>query len=88
VSTTTTSTPASARAGDALLGAGADADRGAHPQPLVLVTAGVGVVLGLLDVLHRDHAAQLEAVVHHQHLLDAVLVQQGGHLFAGGPSAP
>jgi hypothetical protein len=38
---------------------------------------------GLLDVLHRDHAAQAEVVVDDQHLLDAVLVQQLQHLVLG-----
>src|SRR3546814_10150758 len=30
---------------------------------------------GLLDVLDGDHAAQAELVIDHQHLLDAVLLQ-------------
>jgi hypothetical protein len=41
---------------------------------------------GLLDVLDGDHAAQLERVVDHQHLLDAVLVQQAEHLVGTAPS--
>ncbi len=34
------------------------ADRGADPQAPVLVLAGAREIAGLLDVLHRDHAAQ------------------------------
>src|SRR6185312_8161079 len=34
------------------------------------------IVARLLDVLHRDQSAQLERLVDHQYLLDAVLVQQ------------
>ena len=40
------------------------------------VLAGVRKIRGLLDVLDRDHAAQLEGIVDHQHLFDAMLVQQ------------
>jgi hypothetical protein len=61
---------------DALLGVAADAHRRAAQQAFAAVIGGVGIVLLLLDVLDGDQAAQCEAVVHHQHLLDAVLVQQ------------
>ncbi len=66
--------------GDAFVGAGTHAHGGAHPQPALVILAGQGLVGGLLDVLHRHQAAQLELVVHHQHLLDAVLVQQADDL--------
>ena len=72
---------------DALLGAGAGADGGAHPQSFLLVLAGLGVVAGFLDILDRDHAAQLELLVDHQHLLDAVLMQQADGLFLAGALA-
>jgi hypothetical protein len=69
------------------IGAGADAHGGAHPQPLLVIAGGIGEVLGLLDVLDGDQAAQLEGVIDHQHLLDAVLVEQGQHLLAAGALA-
>src|SRR5690606_30442245 len=69
---------------DALLGVAAHAHRGADHQPAVRVLGGVGVVGLLLDVLDRDHAAQLEVVVDDQHLLDAVLVQQLEDLVVAG----
>ena len=57
-------------------GAAADADRRTDAQAPVGVLAGVRVALGLEDVLRGDHAAQAEGVIDHQHLLDAVAVQQ------------
>jgi hypothetical protein len=47
---------------DARLGVAADTDRRADAQAFLGVLAGVRVVGGLLDVLDRDHAAQLEDV--------------------------
>ena len=54
----------------------ADAGRGRDAQAALLVLAGVGVHLRLLDVLHRDQADAAVLVVDDQQLLDAVLVQQ------------
>ncbi len=68
-----------------LLGIAAGADRRADPQPTPFVLAGDGEIAGFLNVLDRDHAAQLEAVVDHQHLLDAMLVEQGNDFLAAGP---
>ena len=69
---------------DPFIRALAHAHGGADAQCLVLVLAGVGKFLGLMDVLDRDQALELEVVVHHQDLLDAVLVQQGRDLFLAG----
>ena len=63
----------SLRAGEPVL---SDADRSAATQPPPLVFTGVGESLGLLDVLDGNQTAQHPARVHHQQLLDAVLVQQ------------
>ena len=52
------------------------ADGSAHAQRAGAVLAGEREVLGLLEILGRDHALQFEVVVDDQHLLDAVLVQQ------------
>ena len=52
-----------------------DADGRADPQAAERVLARVGVLGGLLDVLDRDQAAQVELPVHHQELLDAVPVE-------------
>ena len=71
--------------GDALFVAGTGTDGGTDPQTATLVFTGVGLALGFLEVLHGDHALELEVAVDHQHLLDAVLLHQGHHLFARGP---
>jgi hypothetical protein len=44
------------------------------------------VALGLVEVLDRDHAAQVEILADHENLLDPVLVQQALHLAASAPS--
>ena len=72
---------------DARLGVAAHAHRGANEQLFVGVLGGEGVVARLLDVLDGDQAAQREAVVHHQHLLDAVLVHQLQDFVVGGAFA-
>ncbi len=59
----------------------ADADGRRGPQPSLRVLAGVGVLLRLFDVLHGDQADATEIVVHHQKLLDPVLVKQSFRLF-------
>src|SRR3546814_410547 len=41
----------------------------------------------LLDILHRDQAAQLESLVHHQYLLDAMLVHQRQYVVIAGTLA-
>ena len=56
VSTTTRSTPASISALGAVQAVLADAGRRRDPQAALLVLAGVGILLGLLDVLDRDQA--------------------------------
>ena len=45
------------------------------------------VGLGLLDVTEGHQATQVEVLVDHQHLLDAVLVELGLHLFQRGAFA-
>ncbi len=62
--------------GDALLRAFPDADRGADPQLALLVLRRIRVLARLENVLHRDQAAQLEAVAHDQHALETMLVQE------------
>ena len=68
---------------------GGGADGGAHQQAALLVTGGVGVHLGLLDVLDGDEALQTEVLVHDGQLLDLVLAEdllglgQGGALGRG-----
>ena len=47
------------------------------------VLAGVRKLGGLLEILDGDHALQFMIAGHHQHLLDAMLVQQREHLFLG-----
>ncbi len=70
-----------------VLGVAAGAHSRADAETALIVLAGVGLVGGLLDVLDGNHAAQLEVAVDHQHLLDAVLVQQRHHLLAAGALA-
>src|SRR5688572_9674977 len=60
---------------DARLAIRPDADRAADAEAAALVLAGIRVVGGLLDVLHRDEAAEPHVVVDDEQLLDAVLVQ-------------
>ena len=72
---------------DALFGIAAYADRGADQQTFRRILGGVGVVGLLLDILDRDQPAQVEAVVHHQHFLDPVPVQQLQHFLVGGAFA-
>ena len=66
--------------GNALVGPFANADSGTDAQTFVRILARVGKLIRLLNVLDRDHAAQLEVVVDHENLLDAVLVQQADDL--------
>ena len=54
----------------------AHAGGGGDAQAAALVLAGVGIFLRLLDVLDGDQADAAIGIVHHQDLLDAVLVQQ------------
>ncbi len=61
---------------DALIGIKARADRGAHAQRTALVLAGLREVLGLLEILGRDHALELIVLVDHEHFLDPVPMQQ------------
>ena len=59
-----------------LLGIGARAHRRADPQGAPAVVAGVRKIAGFLEVLGGYQTLQLKVLVHHQHLLDAVLVKQ------------
>ena len=54
----------------------ADPGRRCNPQPALFVLAGVGMALGLVHILDRDQAGADAVLVHHQQLLDPVLVQQ------------
>ena len=65
---------------DAFLGIAAGAHRGADTQRTTGVLAREREILGLLEILGRDHAPQSVVVADNQHFLDAVLVQQAQHL--------
>ena len=69
----------------ALLCALADTNGCAHTQAPEIVLAGIGVLGGLQDVLHRDQAAQFELVVDHQHPFQPVLVHQRLGVFQSCP---
>ena len=60
---------------DALIGVLGDADRGADAQAAHLVLAGVGELDDLHDVFDGDEPAELVVVVHHQELLDLVVLE-------------
>ena len=63
--------------------------RGGDAQAALLVLAGVGMLLRLLDVLDRDQADAAVVVVDDQQLLDAVLMQQPlGFLLADADASP
>ena len=63
---------------DAVIGVSTGAHRSPGSELAALILAGVGIGLGLGDVLDGHHALQLELVVDEQHLLDAVAVQEFG----------
>ncbi len=65
----------------------AGADRRTDPKRPARILAGAWEVLGFLEILGGDHALQFEVVADHQHLLDAVLVQQRHNLFLVGALA-
>lgn len=66
-----------------------------EPGPMPTLTASAALLvlgrqrvgLGLLDVTEGHQATQVEVLVDHQHLLDAVLVELGLHLFQRGAFA-
>ena len=70
-----------AKRSNAIQGVRRGSDRGANAQPAAIVLRSAREFRRFLEVLHRDHADELVIAVHHQHLLDAVLVQEGQHLF-------
>ena len=55
---------------------GPDAGGRGGAQAALLVLAGIGEFLRLLDILDGDEADAAIGLVHHQQLLDAVLMQQ------------
>src|SRR3989344_2482097 len=67
---------------DALFRALTDADGRADPQTPLAVLGGTRVLGGFLDVLDGDQALEVEAVVDHQYLLDAMIAQQALNLVA------
>ena len=81
-----TSTPASRSAATRSVVSGVGADGGADAQASALILAGAREFGGLLEVLDRDHAVQFMIAADHQHLLDAVLVQQRCTSSLGAPS--
>ncbi|MCY1357081.1 hypothetical protein D9M69_435580 [compost metagenome] len=70
--------------GNAFAGIGAGAHRRADAQAALVILGRQRVGLGLLDVAEGHQAAQVEVLVDHQHLLDAVLVELGLHFFQRG----
>ncbi len=82
VSTTIRSQPASIRRSVRVEAIIADGRRGGDPEAALVVLAGVRMVLGLLDVLHRDQPDAMIALVDDDQLLDAVLMQQAFGLLA------
>ena len=60
------------------------ADSRGHAQAAVRILGGGGIFQPLLDVLYGDQALQVVVIVHHQQLLDAVLVQDGLGVGQGG----
>src|SRR5690606_1778510 len=69
---------------DALGGVCASTDGSADTQAALLILGGQRVGLGLFDIAESHQAAQMEIVVDHQHLLDAMLVELGLDLFQAG----
>ena len=72
--------------GDAVHHIAGDANGGGAEQAALAVLGGVGVLLGLLDVLDGDEAAQHVVFVHQRQFFDAVLgedlarlLQRGAH---------
>ena len=65
----------------------ADRRGGPDQQPALIVLGGVGVGLGLLDVLHRDQAGGAIVLVDDDDPLDLAVAQQGAGLVASGPFA-
>ena len=61
-----------------------EADRGADPQAPQGVLAGQGIAPPFLDVLDGNEPFQVKGVVHHQKLLDTVLVQEFLRLVQAG----
>lgn len=59
--------------------------RRADPQPFLVIPAGKGKVLSLLNILDGDEPPQFKSVVNDQHLFDPVLVQQRHHFLAARP---
>ena len=54
---------------------GSDADGCCHAQAAVVVLAGIGILLDLVDVLDGDKALQVLVLVNHQKLFYTVLMQ-------------
>ena len=75
MSTTSRSTPASTSAAARSVGVGADADRRADSQASLASLRGVRVLDLLLNVLDRDQAGEIAALIHDRQLLDPVAVQ-------------
>src|SRR5690606_923936 len=69
----------------ALEGVTGDTDRGADQEPALAVLGGVGVLLGLDEVLDRDQALEHAVVVDQRQLLDLAAAQQLHGARAGDP---
>ena len=80
MSTTTTSTSAAISSSARCSPSSPDARGGGDAQAAQRVLHRIRVGLRLVHVLHGDQADAAEGIVHHQQLLDPVLVQQGAGL--------
>ena len=58
---------------------GRGADRSAHPQASALVLAGARPIGRFLYVFDGDQTLELAVLTHHQHFLDAMLVEEIEH---------
>ena len=70
--------------GDAIHHIAGDANGGGAEQATLTVLGGVGVLLGLLDVLDGDEAAQHVVLVHQRQFFDAVFGEDLARLFQRG----
>ena len=68
-----------------LPGVAEEADRGADPEPALVVLGGVGVLVGLDEVLQGDQSLEPALLVDQRQLLDLVLGQQLHRVAAADP---
>ena len=69
---------------NALIGIFGSSYARAHPQAPLFILTGMRIHLRLFHILDGDESAQLEVLVDHEHLLDAVRVEQVAYLSRRG----